>query len=343
MELAELKEYLQDHFTDGLAVVVGSGLSAAEGIPGMWDLAQHLLVEVPPNLPDGAEDAWAAIETDLKASVDLESALLRTAPPEALESIIVRETARLIQTHEAKILDEVLAGARVLRFSSLLKHLVRPASGVPVVTTNYDRLVEVAVEFCGMGVDVLFAGQNFGHFNPNESKASLCRGVKKTKSVVHLTYKKYVTLLKPHGSLDWFLRNGEPIRCTLGQFGQKLVITPGVNKFRGGYDRPFDAHRERANREIDKATRYLILGYGFNDDHLQVHLDHQLRSGKPAVFLTRSLSDNARKIAEASPAMTTIFRIDDDQFGVLHAGNELVFKGPPIWDLGDFVNEVLEL
>jgi len=34
MKLPELKKVLQDHFTDGLLVVVGSGLSAEEGIPG---------------------------------------------------------------------------------------------------------------------------------------------------------------------------------------------------------------------------------------------------------------------------------------------------------------------
>lgn len=342
MDLAELKENLQNHFTDGLAVVVGSGLSAAEGIPGMRELAQHLLSEIPLHLPAGAEDIWSAIETDLKADVDLESALLRTAPSEELEAVIVRETARLIEHHEGEILDDVLAGDRELRFSLLLKHLVKPNTGIPIVTTNYDRLIEVAVEYCGLGIDVLFSGQNFGYFSPRDSRASLCRGVKKTKNFVYLNYKEFVTVLKPHGSLDWFLHNGEPVRCVLGQFGQKLVITPGVNKFRGGYDRPFDAHRERANHEIDKAARYLILGYGFNDDHLQVHLDHQLRSGKPGIFLTMSLSVKSREIAEASPSMTTIFRVDDNRFGVLRDGEEYVFTGPPIWDLAYFVQEVLE-
>ena len=307
----------------------------------MRQLAKHLMAEVPRNLLVDAEDAWTAIEADLKAGTDLESALLKTAPPESLEAAIIAETASLIQSHETKILAEVMSGTRVLRFSSLLEYLVKPASGVPVITTNYDRLIEVAVEFCGMGVDVLFTGQNFGHFNPDESRASLCRGVKKARSAVHLKYKKHVIILKPHGSLDWFLRDGEPIRCTLGNIGQNLLITPGVNKFRGGYERPFDAHRERANREITKATRYLILGYGFNDDHLQVHLNHQLRSGKPAIFLTRSLSENARKVVDTSPSMTTIFCLDDKKIGVLHEGSELEFEAPPIWDLGHFVKEVL--
>jgi len=42
MKYAELTQFIQGHFTDGLVLVVGSGLSAAEGIPGMGVLAAHL-------------------------------------------------------------------------------------------------------------------------------------------------------------------------------------------------------------------------------------------------------------------------------------------------------------
>ena len=45
LELNELKTFVQQHFTDGLVVVIGSGLSAAEGIPGMPALANHLNTE----------------------------------------------------------------------------------------------------------------------------------------------------------------------------------------------------------------------------------------------------------------------------------------------------------
>jgi hypothetical protein len=38
----DVVRFVQQHFTDGLVLVVGSGLSAAEGIPGMPALAGHL-------------------------------------------------------------------------------------------------------------------------------------------------------------------------------------------------------------------------------------------------------------------------------------------------------------
>jgi len=41
MDFGGLVKFIQGHVTDGLLLVVGSGLSAAEGIPGMGALATH--------------------------------------------------------------------------------------------------------------------------------------------------------------------------------------------------------------------------------------------------------------------------------------------------------------
>ena len=43
MDYDALTSFVQEQFTDGLALVIGSGLSAAEGIPGMAALAAHLI------------------------------------------------------------------------------------------------------------------------------------------------------------------------------------------------------------------------------------------------------------------------------------------------------------
>lgn len=50
LDLSAVKRRLQDHLQEGLLIVVGSGLSAAEGIPGMGLLAEHLKREIPPRL-----------------------------------------------------------------------------------------------------------------------------------------------------------------------------------------------------------------------------------------------------------------------------------------------------
>jgi SIR2-like protein len=343
MDIGELKQRLQEHFTDGLVTIVGSGLSVAEGIPGMGDLATHLRKEVPPRLSSESSPVWDNISAELDKGTDLENTMLTHRPDPELETLIVELTGSLMLDAEKRIIGDVVNGHRVLRFSRLLKHMLKPNTGIPVVTTNYDRLVEVAAESIGLGVDTLFVGQHLGRLDPKGSRYSLCRGLKQPKKSVHLSFCDHLVLLKPHGSLDWFRQQYEPVRCTLPLENQRLIITPGLNKFRDGYERPFDTHRERANKEIDRATRFLVLGYGFNDDDLQTHLEHQLRNGKPTVLITRSLSPKAQELLSESDAMLAISaHAEGDGAVVTTKGTSTFFAGANLWDLGIFVSEVLE-
>ncbi|MES9930630.1 MAG: SIR2 family protein [Candidatus Thiodiazotropha sp. 6PDIVS] len=343
MELHDIKERLQNHLSDGLVVIVGSGLSCAEGIPGMGGLASHLIDEVPKNIQDGDEALWAEATKLLDADEDLESVLLKIKLSETLEAIVLDATHAFILLHERKIVKEISCEGRVLKFSRLLGHLLKPNSGLPVVTTNYDRLIEVAAESAGLAVNGLSTGKYFGLFNPRESRLSMCRNIRRRGKLAHLEYTDFVTVLKPHGSVDWFLVNDEPIFSSIISDARKLMITPGANKFRGGYDRPFDAHRELANKEIDKASRYLIIGYGFNDDHLQVHLEQQLNNGKPAVILTHGITERTRKyIADRENIWAVVSRDGVSGFKLIIGKDELEFNDINIWDLEVFVEEVLE-
>jgi len=343
MDLHDIKEHLQNHLSDGLVVIVGSGLSCSEGIPGMGDLANHLINEVPKSIQDGDEALWVEAADLLDAGEDLESVLLKIKLSETLEVVVLDATHAFVLHHEKKIVKEVSCNGRILKFSKLLGHLLKPNSGLPVVTTNYDRLIEVAAESAGLAVNGLSTGKYFGLFNPRESRFSMCRNIRRRGKLAHLEYTDFVTVLKPHGSVDWFLVNDEPIFSSIISDARKLMIIPGANKFRGGYDRPFDAHRELANKEIDKASRYLIIGYGFNDDHLQVHLEQQLNNGKPAVILTHSITDKTRKyIAELENIWTIVSRNGVSGFKLIIGENELEFDYINIWDLEVFVEEVLE-
>lgn len=343
MEIGELKQRLQDHFTDGLVTIVGSGLSVSEDIPGMVALAGHLLERVPQRLNNNDRASWGKVEADLSAGKDLETALLDNLANAALEAVIVELTASFILETETKIVQQVIAGERVLRFTRLLGHMLKPNTGIPIITTNYDRLIEIAAEAAGLGVDTLFVGQLVGRFNPKQSRYSLCRGIVQRRKTVHRTYADHIVLLKPHGSLDWFFHNEEPIRCPLPLNSQRLIITPGFNKYRSGYERPFDAHRERANHEIDNAARYLIIGYGFNDDHLHTHLESQLRGGKPTLVLTRGLSAKTRQLIKECSGMIAVCA-DKAREGasVLTNNTEEFFPDANLWDLDVFINEVLE-
>jgi hypothetical protein len=172
MELANVKLFCQSHFSDGLVTIVGSGLSVAEGISGMDALATHLQSHVPSRIDRGSHDNWSKISKALASGIDLETALLSHAPTDQVEAAIVALTADLILADEGRVLGEVLNNDRCLRFTKLLKHMLKPNNGIPIITTNYDRLIEVAVESAGLGIDSLFTGHHIARHDPVGSRSS---------------------------------------------------------------------------------------------------------------------------------------------------------------------------
>ena len=244
-----------------------------------------------------------------------------------------------------QVVEKVISGSKTLRFSRLLDHVIKLNAGLQVVTTNYDRLLELATEVAGLGVETMFVGDTIGELNESESRYSFCRSATLTGGKVRLKYAKRACIYKPHGSLDWYLQGEKPIRCPLPLGLQRLIITPGLNKFRTGYEQPFDRHIARANVEIDRASRYMIIGYGFNDDHLQTHLTLKLTGGAPALVITRSLSANSMKIIKKSTNLIALSALSAEASAgtrISFNGQELDVEGIDLWDLGVFVAEVLE-
>jgi hypothetical protein len=343
VELSELKKQLQEHLGDGLVLVVGSGLSCAEGVPGMGALGHHLVTHIPVSLSPADEKLWEEIHP-LVITEGLEAALLKRAPTPSLEAAIVQSTGDFIAKAEAAIISEVFNNSRTLRLTKLIPHLLRPDTGIPIVTTNYDRLVELACEEAGLGVDTMFSGHFAARLEPQDSYWSFCRSVKLVGKNVRYEFASKANVFKPHGSLDWYYREGNPVRYAGALPLPRLIITPGLNKFRSGYESPFDKHRERANDSIDKARRFLIIGYGFNDDHLETHLTPRIKSGVATVIFTYLLSPKAREIAiENENVIAAEFHEKAGAIGTRFIINreELFFPNVNYWDLDGFVNGVL--
>jgi hypothetical protein len=264
-----LRRRLQDHFSDALVTIIGSGYSAALGIPGMQPLADELRHEMPSRAGVAAAE-WEAVAAELAGGAGLEAALDRLKDNSELIPDIVAVTAQFIYAAEQPVLGEILAGTRRLALSELLGHIAF-AGDPQVITTNYDRMVELAAELAGYALDCSFLGAHACRFDPDASRAGMRSDVVTKGRKSWMRYRRHVRLWKPHGSLDWYLRDEEPFRTPYAVELPRLMITPGVSKYLRGYERPFDYHREEANHAIDAAARFLTVGYGFNDPHLQTH------------------------------------------------------------------------
>lgn len=342
MDIDTIKKRIQEFFQEGTVTIVGSGLSLAEGIPGMGDLARKLQCEIP-GLLSTSDDIknWESVDIDLKKGDGLEKALHNTKPSKYVEECIRKVTARYIGEADIAVLDEIVKGKKELRFSEYLQQFNIRNEGMTVITTNYDRLIEYACEINDIMADTLFTGKYIAHYKPEESKYAACTGMqRKNGKGTKLQFSSRVTILKPHGCLSWHLMNGVP--CSIPGYAveDSLIITPGLNKYREGYSVPFDTHRSRANDEIDKAQRYIIIGYGFGDDHLETHLIQQLEAGKPTLIFTHSLSEKAESLVKGCSGITAFCHVNSNDTKVLNSSTEVVLSGINLWDIHEMIREV---
>jgi hypothetical protein len=337
----DVVSFVQQHFTDGLVLIVGSGLSAAEGMPGMPDLADHLLASASELIGDDGT-LWSRVATALEADEGLEAALLKHPPTESLEAWIAKKTCDFLLPKERELIGAVVKGERTLRLTSFLLKVLKPPNGLPILTPNYDRLIEVACERAGFHVDTTAIGHYAGAFDHRRSCMGSCRAISSRGKTVVLDHFPRAIVLKPHGSFDWYRNQTAPFRCTLDLDAERLIITPGLNKYRAGYDAPFDKHRDLANDYIKSAARLLVIGYGFNDDHLHTHLLNRIQGGTPTLVMTRSANENTRAMLAAAPRCVCLSK------PTAGTGVEVVTKdtrfeqqGKDLWDLGIMTQELL--
>lgn len=343
MDIDAIKIHLQQFFSSSPTVLIGSGLSLGEGISGMWDLGQHLDLTIPKLIDGELLEEWKIISTKLKNGSGLEDAMASLKDESKLVPLIVNKTAELILKDESSVISSVINGEKTLALTSLLNHLTFNQDELVIITPNYDRLIELACEFAKLEIATGFIN-NYHCTNAPELDLHRFRIIEKRRTKrgsqeVIVKTKKHVKIFKPHGSLDWFKSGNTIIRTNFENKYNRMIITPGTSKFRAGYQEPFDWHREKANHYIKKAKSLLIIGYGFNDEQLEVHLKARIQEQIPTLLITHTLTPNAKRICENNPCITYI--IAADNHSIVCIRGEMYKFDKKIWSLNEFVNEVL--
>ena len=344
LDIDKIKKEIQSFFDIGTLTIVGSGLSCAEGLPGMNAIFLYLQKKIPnSSLSSESLEVWSKISDSLAKGVGLEDALQTNELTSDLEIKIKENIAEFIREKENKVLDEVLNGKRILKLTSYIKTFQILDKGLPIITTNYDRLIELASELAGIRVNTMFVGNFISKFSVKESQHNFYSNMKKAiKKTIRPEYAKKVDLYKPHGCLSWYLIEGEPYSIPYSQKNNCLIITPGVNKYKGGYHAPFDDHRQQANKRIDSADRYVIIGYGFNDDHLETHLTSQLNRKKKFLIVTRSLSENALKLIKENENIISLSESENKDGTLIRwkRNQKKHLLNMNLWDIEELIKEV---
>ena len=295
-EMESMQSLLQDCVGKLPVIVLGSGASAAHGIPSMDPLGMHLAASILPASCNTEAHlmGWRDF-LDKVQKMDLESALTSVnVTPEVLEHI-VHTTWKFLNAADFRIFEQLLIDRRFLPLTQLFQHLLRStATELQVVTPNYDRLAEYAAEAAGF---CSYTGFSFSIFGT--------RAVDVPRIQVGRRLARTVNVWKVHGSLGWFSgRDGSivalpPLEAIPSGFNP-VIVTPGTEKYRRTHEEPFRSAMHRADDAVARANAFLCIGYGFNDDHLQpLMMERCTRPEVPLVLITKEISITAHRFLKS--------------------------------------------
>lgn len=343
IDMDNLKKNIQSFFDQGTITIVGSGLSCAEGISGMKALSEKLMEDVPNKLSNEDIACWRNIEETLNNGTDLESTLQQNKATKNIERAIIESAYELISREDISIFKEIIEKSRKLRFSEYLSCFNVDLYNLVVITTNYDLLIEYACEIKGLVYSDSYYGKIISKYSPENAEKEMLKGIKRDKKPMN-HYKPHIKIYKPHGSINWKLINGKLNKINHVNCGIPCIITPGSNKYEKGYEEPFDYHIGKMGQEIDNAKRLIFIGYGFNDNHLETHLNKPENISKPKLIVTRTLYGNAEKIVDNSPNTIAIeeMKINDKSCGTRIYFEKQIYeiKDKKIWDIAELIKEV---
>ena len=188
----------------------------------------------------------------------------------ALGAVAGNDTVRGLSAEQLDKLDEQICNLIHETINRELPHNETPyhsvamwANAIPrespveIFTTNYDMLLEQALEESRVPYFDGFSGARRPFFNPHD--------IEEDALLPHWT-----RLWKLHGSINWYQNDDrEVFRGTINETGRRRVIHPSHLKYQESRRMPYLAMIDRLRTFFNNPTAALVLcGYSFRDDHI---------------------------------------------------------------------------
>lgn len=297
MDLNECASLIQNFLSDNPLVILGSGASATFGLPTMADLSKELM-RYSSQFEDESSKAFFSM---LESGESLEVAMGSVNQLNYVDSCLIRELIwKFINEKDLSFFENVLKSD--FQDFTLVRLIDKIVSAAPykadVITTNYDRLVEYAADKAGASVISGFEGLYYRKMEISSRRINVQR-IKARE--------RQVSIWKVHGSLDWFVSpQGEycdlPNRVIIPDGFIPSIVPPGNNKYHETHQNPYRDIIANADVAIENAKCFLIIGYGFNDDHIQPKIIEKIRNKKPVVILAKEATESCKKVIKNSGA-----------------------------------------
>ena len=317
-------------------LIVGTGLSIANGVPGMPELASYLNTEINSGCNVNIKEMWNKRYDSIRKK-GLETGLINLTNEEnILVDVIKPMTAKFILEREEALHKFILN--KNTGFSKLLEYLSGTVSVnksiIDIMTPNYDRIIEVICDKLGIGVITGFKGSLYCKFDE--------KLLRQATEFYNCRNQKWVRLFKPHGSLNWirendnvYLTNNFRILKEKAEFID--IVTPGGTKYKIGLtNNTFRCMREEFNELLRTEENYslLIYGYGFNDDHFDTALFDCFQ--KNVLIISRDVKEEIIAKALAGRNITIFYHESDKEYMIYKSKKYQI--DIPLWDIERFTD-----
>ena len=264
MEIEDIYKKIQDYLREPPLVIWGSGATIAFGLPSMSRLKDEIGKVLP---------------TFDKTCTDLEAELGKEMYEADLPRIrkIIREVVCCTDLTAKECLLKDTSNFEGIRRLTQFCHDPHPKV-MRVISTNYDRILEYVWAYNSLRYTDGFAQHELAAFDDNLFGDKNC-----------------INLMKVHGSLDWFDVDHE-VRKLYEDFGyDPVMIPPGKNKYRTTHNSPYRELMQKSDNAIRKASSFLVVGFGFNDEHITPLVGKCTKGGIPIVVVTMKVTPTTEK------------------------------------------------
>ncbi|MBR4918863.1 MAG: SIR2 family protein [Bacteroidales bacterium] len=267
MNIDDIYKCIQDYLNDPPLIIWGSGATIGFGLPSMSKLK---------------EEIGKSVSSFDKTCTDLEAELGKEKYEPILPEIrkVIRDVVNEADINAKKLL--LTSGDDFEGILRLTRFCYGPHPKVMnVVSTNYDRILEYVWGYYGFHFTDGFDQHELSVFDEDNFKD-----------------KEIINLMKVHGSLNWFDVDHE-IRKLTTDFGyDPVMIPPGKNKYRTTHHSPYRELMQKSDNAIKKASSFLVVGFGFNDEHITPLVSKKTKTGTPIVVVTMKVTATTERELE---------------------------------------------
>ncbi|MDE5562516.1 MAG: SIR2 family protein [Clostridiales bacterium] len=336
MDLNNCVTMIQTYLSDVPLVVLGSGNSASYGLPTMTDLSNEIIRHEGDF--DQSDEVVKDFFDNIRRGLDLETAIGMGFQLNSEDINLIREIIwNYINKRDLDFFERGLK-TDFIEFSlvDLIKKIISPTPyKANIITTNYDRLAEYAADIAGASIVTGFEGSYFRKMElPSESIKN-----KRIKA-----RERTVAIWKVHGSLDWFLSpNGSqcdlPRSMTIPDTFIPHIVPPGNNKYYETHQDPYRSVISQADSAIANAKSFLVVGYGFNDSHIQPKIIEEIKKGTPIVVITKTFTSQCKELfSQSNIPKYILIEERDGKTHVLTKDWEADYEDD-FWSLKGFLNK----